>query len=610
VRGEGRGRGRAACLALVASAALAFASASCGAGGDADGGPDADVSGCTMRITANPAMPNVGDTVDIDGSIDSFGVSGLESYVFTVTRSNSPVTLTERDPFDGSKMSFDADVAGTYRIELRGDQGGVSCTDDVLTLNAVDPGAATALFRFRFVTGLAQPAPPQDKLFEIPGGADYSLSTIGLDSGVARGGLIRDDGGQLTRAYLRFTNTDDGSVIEAFAGTDGRYDVRLLPGSYDLLVVPQSGGAPPTLYASLSTSNIGDLTLAAGEVVTGTVVDGAGQPLVGAQVAMRAGAVPTTIGVTDLTGAFAVTGQLGGATAISVTPPAGSGLPRLDLPASAGLIASAGTPLEIRYAASGTSRTVDTTLTETDGTTPLPGASATFVARSIAAAGTVTPQGGSAVDAAGELRATAESDGAGAISVALPEAVYDLIVRPPAASSAAVHLIAGVDLSAGQPSPSALAVAAPATLGGRVVDTAGLEGSVVRAAPRGLLASEPGAAGTAIAIADGSYSVAVVGGARYDLTIDPAGSFARAVVADVTAPAPGDDLDLGAASLDPAIAVSGAVVVSGAPVRSGITVQVFCGDCTGGAALVPLAESITDADGRFTVALPDPEGGS
>ncbi len=605
---------RAAALAvLVGTVASGLAASACGGafGSDLDGGNGSDAGGplCEMVVNYAPSAPEVGATVDLDGSIYKEQVSGFESYDFSVTRSGSPVATSDRSPFDGSKVSFVADQPGPYRVELRGDVGGLSCTDGVLTINVTDVGTPRRRFRFHFVPALGQPAPQQDRVFQVPGLAPFDLGIVGLDTGIDVGGTVRDAGGSPRAAYLRFTRQSDGVVTEAFADAAGAYQTRLADGTYDMLAVPDDPSLAPRQVTGASATALGNLTLTAGDTVTGTVRDGGGQPIAGAQVALRIGGVPSAVATTDGTGGFSLAAHLGGAAALTVTPPAASGLPRLDVNPAAGLTPTAGVALAIDYAAGLTSRTLAFDVKSAGGAAA-PGASVTLVRRASASAGTVTPAGGSAVAAAGGLRVTAEADGAGQVSgLVVPDGVYDLIAR--AAGGAGVTL-KSVDLSAGQPSPAAISLAASGTVSGTVGGSGNTVAGVhVVAAPRGLLASEPGAASMAVTDTSGAFALPLVGGGTFDLTFEPPGAeLARARLADVAAPDAGGSTSLGQTNLAAAIAVSGKVAIPGVAVASGVSVLVFCDGCSGPEASLPIAEGVTGPQGTFTVALPDPADGA
>lgn len=581
--------------------------AGCG-GVDADGGPDAMVSRCEMQIGYSPTTPELGATIDLDGSIYKDGVSGQDTFGWMVFPPSGSVTLMERDPFDNSKWSFAPAVAGPHQVELRGDVGGVSCTDELISINVLTPGAASKRYRFRFIPAPGDNAPIQERSYEIPGGAAFDLQTIGLDGGVPVSGVVRDSGAVPIAAYLRFTLVGgDGTPVEAFSDQTGSYVVRLSNAAYDVLVVPADPNASGALFVNRVSGTLNDLTLPVAATVSGTVLDGVGQPIVGATVSLRVGGVPSSLGITDAAGSWALKTVTGAATAVTVTPPEGSGLPRLELPPGAGLIAASASPLTLRYSASLTSRTLGFGVRDTDGTTALGDAGVTLIMHSLANAGTVTPQGGSALAASGELRLTAAADGAGDIAgLAVPEANYDVIVRP---ANGGLVSVSSIDVSAGQPGPTTLSLLPPGTILGRVLDdTLGQEGIRVIASPRALLASEAGATAMASSGADGGFALLVVGDGLYDLTVQPVtSSFARARVTGVTAPAGGEMSALMDVPLERAISVRGRVALPGANGSAGITVLVLCDDCTGLAATTPIADDVSIAGGYFDVTIPDPE---
>jgi len=568
---------------------------------------DGGVPECTMVITVSPPAPVLGDQVDLDGAIDKVDISGLETYGFTVTYAGNPVALDERDPFDGSRMSFTPAAAGPYRVVLSGSVGALGCTDDDLTVNVTDPGANTTSFRFRFLPASGQPAPAQERYFDIPGGAAYDLGDVGLDNGIAVSGTVSDGGGPLP-GYLRIEPSGGGNATETFADFAGHFDTRVAAGAHDVLVVPDGAAMAPARLDGLSPAALQDLVLGAGEPIAGTVVDPGGAPVAGAQVSLRVAGVPSTLATTDGSGGFVVQARPGGATSLTVTPPPGSGLPRLDVDESAGLVVATGVDLTIRYASGVTSRTVSLAVRQSDGSTPAPAATVLWIAGPIAAAGSVIAGGGSPLPAAGTVRLTAVADGSGQISgLVVPETVFTALVIPAAPlSGQAMHLVA-VDLSTGNPTPATLALAAPATVAGQVsAGGAPLSGVEVRAGPRGLLANQPQAAATATTGGDGSFALALVGGGDYQLALVPRTRTRARVLVDATAPGPGSSSDLGDQPLPAAIRVGGRVTISGLAAAAGVSVEVYCTDCTGLAAQVPVAEAVTDASGRFAVAIPDP----
>jgi len=603
-------------VARLAGAAFAcILGVACGDGGDGDDdtGDAGTVDRCTMSIAVSPAAPVAPESVELEGSIIREGYpSGVESFQFAVIFDGTVVAVSDLDPYDGSRVSFQAQAPGPYRVELSGSIGDISCTDALEFVNVVDSTADHDTYRIRFAPAVGQPAPIQERVYSIPGGADYSIGTIGLDSGVEVSGYVTDASASPLAAYLRVLLVGSSApAAETFADDAGAFSARLAAGSYDVLVVPDSNSVAPALLDGLALSALGLLTITAGDVVTGVVLDPAGAPLAGALVSLRIDDVPSAIATTDAGGAFAVLARVGGATALTVNPPAGSGLPRLELTSDEGLVAAPAVPLTVRYSAALSARAVTLDLMRSDGTTPAGGARVTFVARAMASAGTVTPEGGAAVQASGELRVSAEADAGGAIpTLQLPETLCDAIVEPSAALAAEAVRLIEVDLSAGQTTPASLSLAAPATLSGQAVDTAqaGLAGVQVTAVPRGLLANVARASATATTDATGAFSLSVVGAGEYDLLLEPRGaSHARTQVTGVAAPVPGQTSTVPVAELPTAIALSGRVEIPGvAGGAAGVHVMALCYDCTGAAASAPVADAVTDVSGSFLLAIPDP----
>jgi len=604
---------------VVLAAPLALAScAGSGSSDDddtSDAGSSQDATGdyCQMLIGFSPTSPVAPATVYVDGSISREGaVSGVEAYAFSVTLAGVPQATQERDPFDGSKIQFDATVPGPYRVTLTGSVGYTSCTDGEEIINVVEPGANTDVYRLRFVPAPGQPAPAQERTVAIPGGAAYDLGAIALDSGVLASGVVRDADADPLPAYLRVALVGSAAQeVETFAGAAGSFSARLPAGSYDVLVVPEGSLVAPERFAGLALSSLGQLELDAGDAVSGIVLDPAGDPLVGARVSLRSGGVPSTIATTDGTGAFSVLARAGSATSVHVSPPDGSGLPGLDLPADAGLVAASDTPLTIRYAAGLTSRTVSLDVLASDQATPAAMARTTWIARPMSAAGTVTPEGNSALEAVGVARVSAVADGDGALSgVVLPETTYDLIVEPASALAADSPGLHTVNLSSGSSTPASVSLADAATLTGTVTRSGGVAvpGAQVTAVPRGALTNMAGASATATTSEEGAFALALVGTGEYDLVIEPPGSsLARARVEGVTAPSAGGSAAIEPTGLTAAIAVTGSVTIPGvAGGATGVHVMLLCHDCTGMAAHLPVADAVADRSGRFALAVPDP----
>jgi len=571
-----------------------------------DGGPPA----CDMGASVSPTAPRAPATIVVTGAIDKRGLFGLESFSWAVDRNGTPVETTPRDPA-ASEIEFEAPTAGPYRIIVSGDVGGSSCAQYSTTVNVTDPAANDETYRLALVPRADQPAPPQLQLVTIAGGADFDIGPRNLGSGLAVSGTLRAPGGAATAGYLRAVATAEPVLAiprETFAGVDGSFQLRLLPGAYDVLVVADGTGIAPAMLLGIEAAALsGVLDVPTADTLSGTVVRADDSPVSGARVALTIDGVPSTIGITDGVGAFTVLAHAGGATALTVVP-ADTSLPQLDVPASAGWVAAPETSLAIRYGAGTAARAESFTLVASDGATAVPGASVTFIARPVVAAGTLTPAAGTPMDADATARVTATADGAGAVGpLSLPPAVYDVVVGPPAGSAGAdVASLAVVDLMSAAPALSSLSLAAPAHVG--VSAPLAPLGTRVTAVPRGMLARAAAATVETATAALGRIDLDLVGAGEYDVTIHTPAGYGRApVLFAVTAPAAGAVLELDPIALPDAIAITGSVqspdIAGGV---SGVTVLLLCGDCTGAAATVPIAKTVSGSGGAFTLLVPDP----
>jgi hypothetical protein len=274
---------------------------------------------------------------------------------------------------------------------------------------------------------------------------------------------------------------------------------------------------------------------------------------------------------------------------VEVTPPASTGLPRLVATSTA--IDTTGS-VDIKYAAI-TTRDLGGTTIQRSG--PLPGATVSIVGN-LPNAGTIN----TAIAAAGEVRQSAITDGAGKLPTLLaPATTLDAVIFPGAAGD---HAVTPIDLTATV--PNSITAAATVTKSTRIsnpANTAGLGGAVIDAVPKGalLLAGAP----TIRKIADGGgqISIGLAPNASYDLRLaDPNGNRGALLIIPATS---ATVISANTALLQPTI-VSGSVLGSGAV--AGAVVQLLCTSCTGLDRDRPVAEGVTGADGRFFLAVPDP----
>lgn len=602
-------------VAVAPAGATGCAGGAANAGGSPDAGAESDAGGppgCEMTVAFAPPAPEAGMSVVATATIIDNGASGIESYSWQVlSPSGAAVTTNPRDA-SGSQIDFFADSPGPYQVRLDGTSDGVSCDEAVQTVNVAAPGANTTPYRLRATPPASSPAVAQELAVAIPGGADYDLGTLTLQSGTRVAGVVSGPGGAPLPAYLRLDTSRSSVPIEAFSGQDGAFAVALPPlaAPYSLLVVPDGVAVAPVQFSGLANSDLAAVVVPAGVAVTGQVVDSSGAPVAGARVLLTVAGVPSTLGTTDAAGAFSVRARAGAA-AVSVVPPAGAGLPRLELAAAAAIAVADGTALSIAYAQTA-ARTFSPAAVEADGTTPAAGARVTFeTAAPIANAGTVTPAGGAAVQATGSVRETVVADAAGKLpSLTLPETSYEVVAEPGAAAAAGQGIaLSTVDLSAG--APATLALAAPAELTATVVAGGkAVAGARVAAQPLGALAEIATAGATAVTASDGSAELALAGGGDYQLVVTPpVGIRAAPARVAATAPAAGAQAALGQVTLAAAIKVTGRIAIAGGGTPSGFSIELLCGDgsaCSGVAATQPIADAATGNDGGFVLMVPDP----
>jgi hypothetical protein len=590
-------------IRLFALAAIAYSMA-CG-GLDGSGVPS-----CEFFLVVTPDSPVRGDTVEVAVDVTTDGsVAGIEVVDWSISYDGAPVTF-EVTGANGDEVVFPAAQAGVYRVAVSGSLGGVSCSSDARDLNVTEPGAVLAPMRLVIVPRSGTGVPPQSIDFQLPGGADYALSTLSVDGGAATAIYVHDASDPLPGAYLRAMPSGGGPElwIERFSQEDGTVDLDLLSTSYDLLVVPDAD-LPAVFLAGQQAADLSGITISAddGVTVTGTVADPAGDPLAGAEVQVTVAGAPSTIGTTSASGAFSLKARAGGPVTVTVTPPDASGLPALERKDAPDI--AAGSAIAVGYSAGLEVRTVSPVLRQTDGTTPAAGARVTFLVHPITTAGSIEIDGSGAA-ARGTLVRTAQASGSGVIpDQELTSAMYDVIVEPgPTAPAGEGVRFALLDLSSGQNAPPSLRLAAPAHLTGRVVDAAGapVEGAHLLAVPVELLARATTAGDSAVTSEDGAFNLALAARGSYQIRID--GPMARGRVLRIAdAPdTPGQTSPIGDSALPATLELSGELVAAGGGALSGAVVQLQCLSCGPDGGLATVSEAVSDASGEFVLRAPDP----
>ena len=547
-----------------------------------DGATNADSGGCSVQIVFNPATPMADPAAPIRAQAQVFDGAGINDFNWFVTFNNTPVAWTYQAQ-DHSQIDFIAATPGTYyvRVDIAGPANCPMSTQSMLQVYSTT--AQFVDYRMRVYPPAGIGAPPQETVVMVQAGTSFNRD-YPLDPGQVFSGTVKN-GATGVPAYLRFMPASaPKGYVETFSAASGAYSTRLLAQNHDVLVVPMTAGLAPALVPwDLTTTT---LNVSAGNAVTGTVKDGAGNPLQGAQVQLTSGGVPSTLATTAADGSFTVRASFAPTATVdvSVTPPASRGLPVL---AATG---SFGATIAIQYANAATCDIGSTPVKR--GATAEPNARVSVVG-TIANAGTI---GGAT--AAGTVRIVAQADG----TAHLPSTLV------PRAPLSAVVDLGGGDLAVAALDTStcpALTIDAPArittsgvtaTTGSALIPNVGIE-----AIPSGALALAGTPPVVTTADSSGGFSLALASGGRYDITFtDPLGDNAPLVVAAATAanvPA--------TAILPAALRVTGKVSVIGSanPVV-GASVQMLCLAC--GAATPPVAEAATNQISQYALGIPDP----
>jgi hypothetical protein len=596
-------RAASRCALAVAAAAVAVPAASgCAGYGDdhadpGDAGPPDAAGACVVSLSIEPTLPEAPATIVAAAALERGGAVGVERLSWRVTRIGGGELAVEPRS-DARTVAFRAEAAGAYAVAADAEIGTQRCVPTSEIINVRAPGAAEVSYRMRFVPRVEQLAPPQEVEVVVPGGQDVVyFGVVSLAAGERVVGEVEADTGAPLDAFLRLSRAS--GAIEAFARSATGFELRALPGAYELLVVPEGESHAPLAVSGVVAADLRrGLTVSPGASYAGRVVRADGSPLAGARVAARIAGLPTTLATTDANGAFAVRGRAAGGLALTVVPPAPA-LPALQLVAGQGLAAAASQRIDVAYTAAAAPVAFAPTVLAADGVTPVAGARLSLSSEPIAAVGEVASAGlHASVD--GRVATGVVADAAGGVSaVELAAARYEVVVTAP---TGGVGLFA-LDLAAG--APARLVLPPPAVVTG-TAPSAGR--GRVTAIPRDGLA-RAGAPTVAASLGDGgAFRFELVAGGRYELVVDPAPGSGRAPArVGVVAPAPGGALALGALVLAPAARLLGRVdIAATAGPDPGVGVLLVCGGCAGEAAVTPIAEIVTGRDGGFELVVPDP----
>lgn len=575
------------CLALAlagCSGSLPSDTAVPGDGGGSNSGPGAP---CAAMINVAQPVPVAAPGATLHATAQP-SIAGL-SYTWRVQFAGAPIDFQRSA--DGSAIDVPVPDAGVYILGL--DIAG--CTSAVEPVTVELPGAVVQTMRLQIVPPLGVAAPPVELFRAVKGGGDFDLGSISvLSGGVVQAVVLGPAGG--VPAYLQLSPSGaPDAIIEAFSDDSGVAAIRLPsgPGPYTVLVVPSASGFAPRRFTGWSPGVA--LRVDAGLPVSGTVVRPGDTPLAGATVRLVSDGVPSTVAVTATDGSFALNAAPGGSVTVEVTPPDGSGLPRLSATSTGFDLAA---PVQVRYADNLGPVDLSVTVVKRTGA-PVPGARLTVVG-SLTTAGTVTA--GTMAVASGQVRVAAIASASGALSQTLvPSGALSAVIEVGPGDLAVTPLdtTGGAPASLDAPPMPLITTAITANNGGVVT---GLPGASLDLVPTGDLAMAAAPVLRLIAGKDGTIATALPAGGHYQLRFqDPLGRGAPLVVAD--------RVSTGIWSsyvLPGAIHLQGTLLRDGMVALPGASVQLMCIGCSGVDAALPLAGATSDPSGRFSLAVPDP----
>jgi hypothetical protein len=548
---------------------------------------------CALDLRFDPSLPVADASTTIRVSVVSPASAGITDYLWSVSLDASVVDFVYPGPDHGA-IEFPATRPGAYHLSVQVVLGAVTCAISTRTINVRPAGARLGHLRLRVLPPAGVAAPPLEQPLTVEAGTSADLGVVVVDRGIPVAVQVVGASGGVP-AYVRFSPMGArNAVVEAFSDSAGGVATSLVDDFYTVLVVPAGATGVPHRFPSWAASQPTSLSVASGDAITGSVTDPAGAALAGAIVQLAIDGVPSTVATTTAAGGFALQAAPGtGAVEVTVTPPMASGLPRLAVTSTALDLAK---PLQIRYAANLARRSL-AGLAVRRGGAGLARAQLTIVG-ALAAVGTVTA--GASVTATGEVRIPVTADAAGNLPAQLvPAARLVAVVSAVPGDLAVAALDTTMAVPATLDAPAMQVVASAA----RGPDGGALAGAVIDLVPIGALAMAAAPPLHVTADRNGAFSAALAAGGHYDLRlIDPAGRAAPLVVADrIATTITGDGYGLPAA-----IAIRGALLLGGKQPLPGASVQILCGACTGVDRAKPIAEVLSDDDGRFALAVPDP----
>jgi hypothetical protein len=586
---------------------------SAGTSGSAGTGGGAAGTGAVCQVDIQPVAP-LSFTGLVPGASSIMRVRGVvtgavpayDAWHWTVSLADgSEVPVTQVGREQPALVEFTMTTPGTYTIAVQLTSS-MPCMG-LRTVTAAKPGARVVTYRLHVTPPATDQVPEQDLERQVMGGTPSGGNALAMSAGIQVPiDLRRSATGVPLSAYVRLTETGTGAVVETRTPADGPTKVRVAPGTYDMLIVPD-GDVAPTLIQGQSPSTLGSapISMTDGVLVGGSVVNAAGKPLAGATVVLRSGGLMSTTGKTDANGAFQVRARGGtfGLTVVSALAAGG-----LESKLDGGILVNpeAATPsLAIKIQSDPL----------VSGVVSLEGqpASITTAARVTLSAAeplmnvaTIAVGGAAPQPMKSDVHLTLHPDGAGAVSTgALPRGKYKMTVFPALATNMDGVTTTTLDLTAGDLAPTILSLEQKVMMKGRLGPKEATGVRVFALDDTGLpVVAEDDADAT------GVFQIPVSRNRSYALHAlpRPFQPLARASFPHVAVAA--DNVVVQDHTMPPALLYSGRVVD---PFLQGLgtaLVQAFCEASGPGCTdpTVPVAETVTRTDGTFELMLPDPDG--
>jgi hypothetical protein len=581
--------------AIIFAVVMLALTAACGSSDDgATPGDDGGSGGCGSLAVSPQGVLIEGDTIVVTATSSR---SGVASYAWTVTHDGVAVT-TMMAAANNSARQFVAVEPGDYSVEVVISTTAGNC--NLGEILGVSDGTASG--RVELVVR------PPDKLGVAPlihainvvSGASSPAGDIPVLRGRMIAGHVVDSGGQPMRAYLKFDETTMSPEIEAYTDANGDFSAMVADDTYSLVVVPQDAAVPAYRYA-MGTSATPIITVPAGTSVSGTIRGPAGTPLANATVQLIDSGVASTTATTAANGTYTVKFSppeiIGTSFSahIVVTPPSGSGLPKLD---GGGDLSTSG--VDAQYASTLVVRNAGGMAVNRFGAglanTPV------MIVGVIPVAGTVT----SATvdyDAVGTVRIAATTNAGGVLpATSVPSASLSIVVRPSISDVA----VAALDTTTSVPASIAAPMMTPFTLTVQRADhatTALVANARIELVPSGALALAGVPSTVFTGNAQGIASGTSASGGIYEAHVsDPTLLAGTRILTSADAAALSTTL-----VLPKPVSVFGSLTVQGEANRLPNTpIELRCRGCNGLDGVRPLVEGMTDDQGRFSLVVADP----